>query len=186
MTNVKSTPLVELPVRLHHSGFVVRDQEVNRSFMEDVLGIPLAATWCEVVHSPELNREVEFCHTFFALADGSALAFFQFADPELYVMCQAKVPPEVTRFDHIGFKVSEATFAELFSRLTNKNYTHGVIEHGYCKSLYVKSPDGLELEFAIDPPDSAEIIDSVRRSAHADLANWLIGDHSSNNDFKKD
>jgi len=28
----------------------------------------------------DLGRDVDFCHTFFGLADGGALAFFQFAD----------------------------------------------------------------------------------------------------------
>ena len=43
----KSKALDRLPERLHHFGFVVKDQEVNRQFFEDVLGIPLIATWCE-------------------------------------------------------------------------------------------------------------------------------------------
>ena len=42
-----SKTLDRLPERLHHFGFVVKDQEVNRQFFEDVLGIPLVATWCE-------------------------------------------------------------------------------------------------------------------------------------------
>ena len=86
--------LSKLPSRLHHNAFVVKDHEVNRRFFEDLLGIPLVATWCEKNFSAELQREVEFCHTFFAMADGGALAFFQFADPELYEMTQAKQPAE--------------------------------------------------------------------------------------------
>ena len=39
--------LGELPERLHHHAYVVRDQERNRQFFEDLLGIPLVATWCE-------------------------------------------------------------------------------------------------------------------------------------------
>jgi hypothetical protein len=39
--------LAALPERLHHNAYVVRDQEANRRFFEDVLGIPLVATWCE-------------------------------------------------------------------------------------------------------------------------------------------
>jgi glyoxylase I family protein len=35
----------ELPLRLHHYAFVVKDQEVNRHFIEDIPGIPLTATW---------------------------------------------------------------------------------------------------------------------------------------------
>ena len=68
--------LSKLPSRLHHNAFVVKDHEINRRFFEDLLGIPLVATWCEKNFSAELQREVEFCHTFFAMADGGALAFF--------------------------------------------------------------------------------------------------------------
>ncbi len=39
--------LSRLPSRLHHNAFVVKDHEVNRRFFEDLLGIPLVATWCE-------------------------------------------------------------------------------------------------------------------------------------------
>src|ERR1700740_1923663 len=84
----KMAILSRLPSRLHHNAFVVRDHEVNRRFFEDLLGIPLVATWCEKNFSAELQREVEFCHTFFAMADGGALAFFQFAHPQLYEMTQ--------------------------------------------------------------------------------------------------
>ena len=37
--------LDELPLRLHHNAYVVKDQEANRRFLEDLLGIPLVATW---------------------------------------------------------------------------------------------------------------------------------------------
>ena len=39
--------LSRAPERLHHHAYVVKDQEKNRQFFEDVLGIPLTATWCE-------------------------------------------------------------------------------------------------------------------------------------------
>ena len=73
------TALAQLPLRLHHHAYAVKDQEVNRHFIEDILGIPLVATWCERVFFPDVGREVEFCHTFFEVKDGGALAFFQYA-----------------------------------------------------------------------------------------------------------
>ena len=53
--------LDELPQRLHHHAYVVRDQEKNRQFFEDLLGIPLVATWCESHHNSWLNRDVAMC-----------------------------------------------------------------------------------------------------------------------------
>ena len=69
-----------LPIRLHHNAYVTRDQEKTRRFYEEVIGMPLVATWCE---SDELFGKVRtYCHTFYGMADGGALAFFQFVDPE--------------------------------------------------------------------------------------------------------
>ena len=63
--------LPSLPLRLHHHAYVVKDHEANRRFLEDLLGIPLVATWCER-SARETGDEVEYCHTFFGLADGGA------------------------------------------------------------------------------------------------------------------
>ena len=115
MDAIETTPhteaslLEELPLRLHHNAYVVKDHEANRRFMEDLLGIPLVATWCEKNYRADLGREVEFCHAFFGLKDGGALAFFQFADDEMYRLTQAEQPPKVGSHYHIALKVSDAT-----------------------------------------------------------------------------
>ena len=96
--------LAERPLRLHHHAYAVKDQEVNRHFIEDVLGIPLVATWCERVLRPEVGREVDYCHTFFEMADGSALAFFQFADEEAWK--NRAILQEVGGSWHVAFKVT--------------------------------------------------------------------------------
>jgi catechol 2,3-dioxygenase-like lactoylglutathione lyase family enzyme len=106
------------PQRLHHHAYVVRDQEANRHFFEDLLGIPLVATWCERHFQPAVGREVDFCHTFYALADGGALAFFCFADDEVYRKTQAARPAEIGNFHHVAFKVDDAGYDELLSGLT--------------------------------------------------------------------
>ena len=60
--------------RMHHHAYVTSDQEVARRFYEEIVGLPLIATWNEVADGQE------YCHTFFGLGEGGALAFFQFAD----------------------------------------------------------------------------------------------------------
>ncbi len=172
------------PSRLHHHAFVVRDHETNRRFFEDLLGIPLVATWCEKSFSSELNKEVEFCHTFFGMQDGSALAFFQFADPEMYELTQAERPPKIGRYDHIAFKAEPETYDELKRRLERAGEPYRESNHGYCKSIYVSSPDGLVVEFTEDPPDVAEIDAARRGDAHRELARWLAGDHHTNNELR--
>ena len=172
--------LAQLPQRLHHYAFVVRDQEVNRRFFEDVIGLPLVATWCERVFNKDLGREVEYCHTFFGLADGGALAFFQFADPEMQERAKP-VFPQVAAFQHIAFKADRATFDEIERRLKEAGVATRITDHGYCLSLYATSPDGLRVEFVVDPPDVARINAMRRADAHQELARWLAGDHRPNN-----
>ena len=61
----------KLPSRLHHNAFVTKDQEATRAFYEDLIGLPLVATWSE---ADELFGAVAgVLPTFFALGDGSAL-----------------------------------------------------------------------------------------------------------------
>jgi glyoxylase I family protein len=176
--------LQALPERLHHHAYVVKDHERNRRFLEDVLGLPLVATWCEKGYRPELGREVAYCHTFFGLADGSALAFFQFADPEMYELTQAKAPPRVGSHYHIALKVGEASYDELKGRLAAAGEKFRETDHGYCRSLYTATPDGMILEFTCDPPDAAEIAALRQADAHEELARWLAGDRHINNDLR--
>ena len=70
----------KLPSRLHHTAYVTRDLEATRKFYEDLIGLPLMATWCEV--DELFGAERVYCHLFFGLGDGGALAFFKFAKKE--------------------------------------------------------------------------------------------------------
>ena len=182
--STKALLLKELPLGLHHNAYVVKDHEANRRFLEDLLGIPLVATWCEKTYRADLGREVEFCHTFFGLQDGGALAFFQFADEEMYQLTQAKEPPQIGSHYHIALKVSDASYDELKARLNSAGEKFRETDHGYCKSIYTTSPDGMILEFTCDPPDVAEI-DAIRRAdAHSELQRWLAGDRQVNNQLR--
>jgi glyoxylase I family protein len=171
---------MNLPLRLHHYAWVTKDQEANRRFFEDVLGMPLIATWCERAWAAEVGRELEYCHTFYGLADGGAIAFFQFADPDLYELFRPRHPKQA-RFAHIAVKVDRATFDAIEARLAGTGLPHRVTDHGYCRSLYVQTPDELKLEFTLDPDNVAEIAAKRRDDAHAELERWLAGDRTPNN-----
>ncbi len=173
-----------LPSRLHHLATVIRDQNVTRAYMEDVLGLPLVATWCEKAYLKDLGAWHEYCHTFYGLDDGSALAFFQFADPTMFERCQPKVPAEVRRFGHVAIRVSPARQAELLERMQRHAAPHRQVDHGYCQSLYTTTPDGLDIEFTVDAPDSAPLWEARRVNPRAELARWMSGDHTVNNDHR--
>jgi catechol-2,3-dioxygenase len=72
----------------------------------------------------------------------------------------------------------------LVGRVKSAGLPVRVTDHGYCKSMYCTSPDGLIMEFTVDPPNAAQI-DAIRRSdAHSELARWMAGDHRVNNDLR--
>lgn len=175
--------LKKLPSRLHHTAYVTRDLEGTRKFYEEVIGLPLVATWCE---KDELfGSERVYCHLFFALGDGGALAFFKFANPEDQALFGPKMPE--TPFHHIALNVDAETQRDIEQRLKAAGYTEPrmyVLEHGYCRSVYVTDPNGLILEFTRDHPQVQKINETRRASAHADLKRWIAGDHTSNNVYR--
>ena len=59
-----------------------------------------------------------------------------------------------------------------------------VLEHGYCRSVYVADPNGLILEFTLDHPKADEISRDRRADAHKELKRWLAGNHTSNNTYR--
>ena len=173
----------KLPSRLHHNAYTSRDLEATRYFYEDIIGLPLVATWCE---KDELfGKERTYCHCFFGLADGGALAFFQFAEKEDQDLFAPQMPP--SPFHHIALNVDAETQAGIEKRAKaaglpkNKFY---VLEHGYCRSTYLEDPNGMICEFTHDHAE-VEKINKIRRAdAHSELKRWLGGDHHSNNMFR--
>jgi hypothetical protein len=78
------------------------------------------------------------------------------------------------------------TQAELEARIAAAGFEEPqtfVLEHGYCRSLYVTDPNGLIIELARDAPDVATINADRLDDAHAELRRWLAGDHRSNNNL---
>jgi len=169
-----------LPTRLHHNAYVTGNMEATRHFYEDLIGLPLVATWCE---ADELfGKERVYCHCFFGLADDSALAFFQFADPEDQKLFGPGMPP--SPFHHIAVNCDAETQDRVKRRLQADGYREPklyVLEHGYCTSLYAADPNGMILELTVDNPEAAAGASVRQATAHADLRRWLAGDHSSNN-----
>ena len=173
----------KLPSRLHHTAYVSSNLERTRAFYEDIIGLPLLATWCE---ADELFGAVRvYAHCFFGLADGGALAFFQFAKKEDQELFGPKMPE--TPFHHVALNVDAETQSGIEQRLKAAGYEAPrtfVLEHGYCRSLYAVDPDGMIVEFTVDHPKADEINAKRLRDAHSELKRWLAGDHTSNNMFR--
>ena len=126
-----------------------------------------------------------YCHCFFGLADGGALAFFQFADKD----DERTFSPPIaeTPFHHIALKVDQATQEAIEQRTQAAGYTAPdtfVLEHGYCRSLYIKDPNGMLLEFTRDAPNAEQIAGSARRMRTRPSSGGSGGDHTSNNVYR--
>lgn len=168
---------VRLPLRMHHHAFVVADQERTRHFYEDILGLPLRATWVE--STVFRGEKMEFCHTFFGLEDGSALAFFNFADPT--IQARMNTGPQKNLCYHIALSVNADTQRAIEQRCRDAGVETILLDHGYCTSLYVTDPDGLQVEFTVDPANVDEINAYQSRIARQSLAAWQSGDTRPNN-----
>ena len=148
-----------------------------------MIGLPLIATCCE---SDELLGKVRtYVHTFFGIGDGGALAFFQFADPKDQAEFGPKMP--ASPFHHIALTVDAETQAGIEARIAKagiKPPDTYVLEHGYCRSVYVTDPNGLILEFTHDHPAVEQISKTRLADAHSELKRWLAGDHTSNNTYR--
>jgi glyoxylase I family protein len=158
----------KLPSRLHHTAYVTRDLEATRKFYEELIGLPLVATWCEI--DELFGAERVYCHLFFALGDGGALAFFKFANSEDEELFGPKMP--ATPFHHIALNVDEETQRAIEKRLAAAGYKEPqsfVLEHGYC---------------TLDSPRATQINRDRLATAHADLKRWMAGDHTSNNTYR--
>jgi glyoxylase I family protein len=172
-----------LPSRLHHNAYVSKDLEATRAFYEDLIGLPLVATWSEADELFGAKRV--YCHTFFGLGDGSALAFFQFASDDDQRLFDPDLTP--SPFRHVALKVTSELQQQIHERLAAAAWKPDgtyVLEHGYCRSLYTEDPNGLLLEFTVDVDNADEISADRRADSHETLQRWLGGDHTSNNVYR--
>ena len=146
---------------LHHAAYRCRDSEETRAFYEDFLGLRLsnALTICTTM----TGREAQVLHTFFEMADGSCLAFFE--EPG-----EAFEFKDQRDFDlHIALEVSRETLLEMFEKGKAAGIeTRGISDHGFIDSIYFRDPNGYVIELAAAKEDAA----GERPDAHQILAEW--------------
>lgn len=179
ITDVPAAAPQMLPSRLHHAASVSADPERTRHFYEDIIGLPLVACWIE---REEVAGELhEFSHAFYGLGDGSALAFFHFADPKLADRYAAR---KQEFFVHLALKMEAAARDALRQRLVDAGIAFLEMDHGFCHSIYVSDPDGQHIEFTVDVEDIDAIEARQRRVAAAMFERWLSGDRTPTNDLR--
>lgn len=132
---------------LHHSAYRCRDSEETRRFYEDFLGLPLVEAL--PIETTRTGRQADVLHTFFAMADGSCLAFFE--EPgEPFDFKQQR------DFDlHIALTIEAQELEPMLARGRAAGIeSRGVSDHGFCRSIYFRDPNGyvIELTTPVGPP----------------------------------
>ncbi|MCA9553001.1 MAG: VOC family protein [Myxococcales bacterium] len=169
--------------QFHHHAFRTRDMEATRHFWEDILECPLVGTFVETT-DPVTEGPSNYIHTFFEMADGSALAFFQFQEG-LYK--ESEIHGNVDPFDHhIALEVESKDAVMAYKdRFESEGYPHMLIDHGYCYSIYVHDPNGMQVELTTKVPETIEIMERHAKTAHEDLKRWLAGVTEANNERRR-
>jgi catechol 2,3-dioxygenase-like lactoylglutathione lyase family enzyme len=147
---------------LHHNAYRCRDSEETRRFYEDFLGLELAGA---VTIGGGEARLPAGLHTFFAMGDGSYLAFFEVPERQFDFKRQDALDL------HIALAVDDATLERMFARgQAEGREVRGIVDHGFCRSIYFRDPDGYVVELTADTGKPTEGMEPV--AARRALAAW--------------
>jgi len=145
---------------LHHAAYRCRDSEETRAFYEDFLGLPLVDAF--EIKTTKTGRDTGVLHSFYGMADGSCIAFFEAPDMPFEFK-------EQHDFDlHIALEVEADTLKQMFEKGKAAGMeTRGVSDHGFIHSIYFRDPNGYVIELAAKT-DSGE----GTADPHKALAGW--------------
>ncbi len=135
---------------MHHLGLATHDMEATLEFYENVLGLSL-----EVADLLQPQAGGTIRHAFMDLGHGERIAFMECND----------VPGIAADFDaginrglgirggviHFAFKAaSEEDLIERQRHLREKDVdVTEVVDHGWCKSIYFRDPNHIQLEYCV-------------------------------------
>ena len=150
---------------LHHNAYRCRDSEETRRFYEDFLGLPLSKAL--EINETKSGRKTQTLHTFYALGDGSFLAFFEAPDMPFEFK-------EQHDFDlHIALEVSQQDLHTMFAKgKAAGRETRGISDHGFIDSIYFRDPNGYVVELTAKRAGHDAYMQAARASAQQVLALW--------------
>ena len=138
---------------LHHNAYRCRNSEETRQFYEDFLELPLANAF--EIQETKTGREALALHTFYRMADGSFLAFFEVPNASFEFKAQHD-------YDlHIALEVNIETLHRMLAKGKASGIeTRGISDHGFIDSIYFRDPNGYVIELTAKRPDHNEVIGS--------------------------
>jgi catechol 2,3-dioxygenase-like lactoylglutathione lyase family enzyme len=153
---------------LHHNAYRCRDSEETRKFYEDFLGLPLVNAF--EINETKSGRPTSTLHSFYAMDDGSCLAFFEAPDRSFEFK-------EQHDYDlHIAVEVSREDLPSMLEKGKLAGIeTRGISDHGFIDSIYFRDPNGYVIELTAKRPDHDEQLEQARKGAHAQLDRWQKG-----------
>ena len=144
---------------LHHNAYRCRDSEETRVFYEEFLGLPLVSAF-EIQDGRAL-------HTFFQMADGSCLAFFEAPGK----------PFDFKRQDDLDLHIALGVDNDVFDQMLAKGEAQGIevrgpVDHGFVRSIYFRDPNGYVVELTAGTGKHQEMMDPELSKPHDALAHW--------------
>jgi catechol 2,3-dioxygenase-like lactoylglutathione lyase family enzyme len=157
---------------LHHNAYRCRDSEETRRFYEEFLGLRLAGTL--EIKETKSGRKTSALHTFYALGDGSFLAFFEAPDQPFEFKKQHD-------YDlHIALEVDRPTLDRMFAKGKSQGVeTRGIADHEFIHSIYFRDPNGYVIELTTKLPDHDKRMDPASNGARTKLDAWQKAKHAA-------
>ena len=151
---------------MHHLGLATHDMEATLDFYENILGFETRV--CDLLE-PESGGMIR--HAFMDMGQGEMIAFMECND----------VPSVSADFDaginrglgisggviHFAFKsLDEDDLVAKQAELRDKGIeVTDVVDHGWCKSIYFRDPNHLQLEYCVLSGDLTEELLVDRQSS---------------------
>ena len=155
--------------KLHHVAYRCKDAEATVNFYTKLLNLKFAhALSNDFV--PSTKAWSPHLHIFFELDDGSYIAFFELPCSE-----DAQKDPNTPEWvQHLALEVDdEQTLLAAKKRLEDAGVkVIGVVDHGFCDSIYFFDPSGHRLELTIRQDSPAER-EEFAKEADSVLDTWM-------------
>ncbi len=150
---------------LHHAAYRCRDSEQTRKFYEEFLGLRLVNAF-EITETKS-GRSTHVLHSFYAMEDGSCVAFFE--DPATPFEFKSQRDYDL----HIALEVPHASLQPMLEKGKQAGIdSRGIADHGGIDSIYFRDPNGYVLELTAKRPHHAAYMDPAKNGARDNLAKW--------------
>jgi catechol 2,3-dioxygenase-like lactoylglutathione lyase family enzyme len=139
------------PAKLSHAAYITHDTGATVRFYTEMLGMDLVNAVLDD-KIPSTGDPVPYFHSFFKMADGSTIAFFEAPDlPPL----SAPPHPAYDVFQHIAMEVATSAEVDTWHQwLVSQGVdVLGPVDHKIIYSIYFHDPNGMRLEITapLDP-----------------------------------